>query len=181
MKNTHFLLLLLTSATIGLGIHYLEYRAKFPRPTKCFSKGISCFKNYKDGLEAAKIENKPVLLFFSGLACVNCSKFVEKLYEHPTILKQIQKEFVLIVLDVDDRTLLPLKDQFTHINHQGKEKEIKRIGDKWSYFATECHACCSQPKFFLLNSKEEFLVMQSLGYESNLSKFETFLADGLRN
>ncbi|MEZ4886415.1 MAG: thioredoxin family protein [Chitinophagales bacterium] len=180
MKNFHFTLVLLTSILIATGIHYIEYQSTLPKLQKCFSQHTPCFKDYDEGLRAAKLWEKPAILMFSAWACVNCQRWVEVLYKHPPILKFMEEEFVLIVLEVDDMTSLPSEEQITYFNHQGKQKELKTVGDKWTRIAISCYTCCSQPKFFLINSEKELLVIEALGY-ANLEKFQAFLEAGLHN
>jgi thiol:disulfide interchange protein len=40
--------------------------------------GLDCYKDFDEGLQAAKDANKPILLDFTGWACVNCRKCLER-------------------------------------------------------------------------------------------------------
>jgi thiol:disulfide interchange protein DsbD len=54
-------------------------------------------------LAYAKSVKKPILLDFTGYACVNCKKMEDFVWSDPAILKILQNEVVLISLYVDDK------------------------------------------------------------------------------
>ena len=53
----------------------------------------------------AKAEGKPMLLDFTGWACVNCRKMEEQVWTNPKVAKILNEDVVLVSLYVDDRTL----------------------------------------------------------------------------
>jgi thiol:disulfide interchange protein DsbD len=70
-------------------------------------------------LAYAKSVKKPILLDFTGYACVNCRKMEDFVWSDPAILK-IQNEVVLISLYVDDKRELPKSEQYVS-KETGKE------------------------------------------------------------
>ena len=70
-------------------------------------QGIMVFHDYKTGrLEHARKVNKPVMLDFTGWACVNCRKMEEQKWSDPEVKQILSEEMVLISLYVDERTKL---------------------------------------------------------------------------
>ncbi|MFD2037565.1 cytochrome c biogenesis protein CcdA, partial [Belliella marina] len=65
------------------------------------------FFDYEEGMEYARQVGKPVLIDFTGHACVNCRKMEASIWPDPQVLKLIRDEYVLIQLYVDDKTTLP--------------------------------------------------------------------------
>ena len=119
--------------------------------------GLDCYKDFDAGLAAAKTQNKPILLDFTGWACVNCRKMEENVWSEDAIYNILKKEYILISLYVDDRKQLPKEEQFEFIRDNGNLKRIRTIGDKWATFQTVNFQTASQPYYVLLNSDLEIL------------------------
>ena len=67
--------------------------------------GFNAFFDLDEGLAFAKKMNKPVLIDFTGHACVNCRKMEDKVWIDPEVGHLIKDEFVLIQLYVDERSV----------------------------------------------------------------------------
>jgi thiol:disulfide interchange protein DsbD len=87
--------------------------------------GLKGFFDYKQGLECAKEQKKPVLIDFKGHACANCKRMEAKVWSDPEILRRLRENFVIIELYVDDRTQLP-ENEWIISAVDGKQK--KTIG-----------------------------------------------------
>ncbi|MGB5646555.1 MAG: cytochrome c biogenesis protein CcdA, partial [Muriicola sp.] len=98
--------------------------------------GIDCFKDFETGRAFAEAQNKPILLDFTGWACVNCRKMEEHVWSDPEVFRLLNEEFVLISLYIDDRESLPQEDQFMFQYESGRVKAIEEIGEKWGTFQT---------------------------------------------
>jgi thiol:disulfide interchange protein DsbD len=119
--------------------------------------GLDCQKDFEQGLQLARSTGKPILLDFTGWACVNCRKMEEQVWSDPEIFRLLRDEFVLISLYVDDRTPLPGGEQFTFEFASGKRKRIETIGDLWSTFQNANFSAVSQPYYVLLSPGLEVL------------------------
>jgi thiol:disulfide interchange protein DsbD len=119
--------------------------------------GLNCYKDFDTGLAAAKAENKPILLDFTGWACVNCRKMEENVWSENDIYTLLKEKYVLISLYVDDRKELPKDQQFDFVKNNGTFKRIRTIGDKWATFQTVNFQTASQPYYVLMNSNLEIL------------------------
>ena len=75
------------------------------------------FRDYEEGLAAAKAEGKPMILDFTGWACVNCRKMEEQVWPHPEVVKYLTEEAVLVSLYVDERKALPEAEQAAPVCH----------------------------------------------------------------
>jgi len=93
--------------------------------------GLNCFKDFEEGVAFAKAENKPILLDFTGWACVNCRKMEENVWSESDIYPILKEDYVLISLYVDDRKQLPKDQQFNFQYESGRVKTIETIGQKW--------------------------------------------------
>ncbi|WP_010516587.1 protein-disulfide reductase DsbD family protein [Croceivirga radicis] len=119
--------------------------------------GLNCYKNFEEGLAVAKAEDKPILLDFTGWACVNCRKMEENVWSDPEIYPIIKDEYILISLYVDDRKELPKSEQFKFQYDGGRIKSINTIGQKWGTFQTVNFNSASQPYYVLLSPELEIL------------------------
>jgi len=119
--------------------------------------GIDCYKDFEKGLAYAKAENKPILLDFTGWACVNCRKMEENVWSDPDIYTLLKEDYVLISLYIDDRKALSAAEQFDYKFESGRVKTIKTIGEKWGTFQTINFNSASQPYYVLLSPDLELL------------------------
>ena len=136
---------------------------------------IMAFNNYETGLAYAKKVNKPVLIDFTGYACVNCRKMEERVWANPHILGILNKEIVLISLYVDDKRLLPDNEQYTS---KTTGKRIKSIGNKWSDFQIKEYQANAQPYYVLMDLQEHNL-NTPIGYTPDIEEYKNWLIDGL--
>ncbi|SNR62515.1 protein-disulfide reductase DsbD [Flavobacterium sp. ov086] len=107
--------------------------------------GIMVFHDYEDGLAYAKSINKPIMLDFTGYACVNCRKMENNVWSEPTILPILKNEVVLISLYVDDKRELPKEEQF--VTKSGDK--IITVGDKWTDFMISKYKTNTQPLYVI--------------------------------
>jgi thiol:disulfide interchange protein DsbD len=120
--------------------------------------GLDCYKDFEEGLAVAKQQNKPILLDFTGWACVNCRKMEENVWSDSKIYQLLKNEVILISLYVDDNEKqLPKEQQFTFLKANGKTKEIKTVGDKWATFQVINFKNASQPYYILISPELEIL------------------------
>ena len=108
----------------------------FIYPNDC-PNNLNCFKDLKEGLAYAQKANKPVLLDFTGYACVNCRKMEEHVWSDPQIDAVLRNEVVLISLYVDDKKELPKEEQLQVVNYKGKSNTLETYGNKWAHFQAE--------------------------------------------
>jgi len=114
--------------------------------------GLDCYKDYASGLAAAKAQNKPILLDFTGWACVNCRKVEENIWSRPEVFRLLNEELVLISLYVDDRSALPEGEQFNFKYPNGRVRTIETVGEKWASFQSLNFNSASQPYYVLLQA-----------------------------
>lgn len=138
---------------------------------------IVTFHDYDKGMEYAKKEGKPVLLDFTGYACVNCRKMEELVWSDPKILGVLKNEIVLISLYVDDKKELPEKDQYVS---ETTGKKIKTIGNKWSDLQIKKYKANAQPFYVIVDHNSTNLTEPS-AYNPNIEKYYKWLRGGIKN
>lgn len=135
---------------------------------------IVAFHDYDEGLAYAKKVNKPVLIDFTGVTCVNCRRMEELVWAKPEILNILKNDVVLISLYVDDRKELPKDEVYT----TKSGKEITTYGKKWSDLAITKYKANIQP-YYILMAHDESNLNQPVGYTPDVEEYKTWLKEGI--
>lgn len=141
--------------------------------------GLPCFHDYEEGMAYARESGKPVLLDFTGWACVNCRKMEEQVWSDPRVLKLLREDYVLISLYVDEKTALPEAEQI-EVKIGEKTKKLKTIGNRWSYFQASRYGTNSQPYYVILDHNEQQLG-EPAAYDPDIAKYVRWLEQGLKD
>lgn len=139
---------------------------------------LNCYKDFEEGMAFANANNMPVIVDFTGWACVNCRKMEENVWSDPQVYDELKK-YVLISLYVDDKRVLPKNEQFDFKRQNGQIKRIETIGSKWATFQTVNFEYASQPFYVLLSPD-----LRMLNYPEKYTDKNTYLQwlrDGLEN
>ncbi|CAM1359925.1 conserved membrane hypothetical protein [Tenacibaculum litopenaei] len=139
---------------------------------------LNCFKDWDEGVAYAKSVNKPILLDFTGWACVNCRKMEENIWSQPEVYEVLNNDYVLISLYVDDhQRMLPEDEQFDYIKPNGKIKRIRTYGDKWATLQIANFKTASQP--FYVSLSPDLEVLNRPEQYTDKDSYYKWLKDGL--
>jgi thiol:disulfide interchange protein len=149
-----------------------------PKGAKLGVHGIVVFEDYEDGLAYAKQVNKPILLDFTGYACVNCRKMENNVWSDTKVLPILKNDVVLISLYVDDKRPLPAEKQFV----TAAGDKIETIGDKWTEFMISKYKTNTQPLYVLTDLEGENLntVQPTISYVG-VAEYLDWLKKGIVN
>ena len=142
-------------------------------------QGLMVFHDYDEGLDHAKNVGKPLMLDFTGHACVNCRKMEEQVWSNQNVKSRLASDVVLVSLYVDERIDLPLDQQ--HVTTMaGKEKKVKTTGDKWMALQANTFGTNSQPYYVMLDHNEQEL-LEPANYQDygSVSLFQDWLERGV--
>ncbi len=151
--------------------------SEIPEGAKEGPQGIITFTDYDKGMAYAKEINKPVLLDFTGHACVNCRKMEENVWSETNVLNILNNDLVLISLYVDEKKELPEAEQYVS---KTTGKKIKTVGNKWSDFQIEKYQANAQPYYIVLDNEGNSL-NTPVGYTPEVSEYEDWLKEGVTN
>jgi thiol:disulfide interchange protein len=118
--------------------------------------------DYEGALKLAKEKGKPVLIDFTGWACVNCRRMEEKVWTNRIV----------------DKRKLPLTEQAEVTLANGEKKSIVSVGDKWATFQTENFGATSQPQYAII-SPDEKLLTKTKFYTPDATVFAQWLQCGI--
>lgn len=169
--NTFTSLTLLSGLAPPVGYSFLY-------PNEC-PNNLDCFKDLKEGLAYAKKANKPVMIDFTGLACVNCRKMEEHVWPDTTIDNYLRNDYVLISLYVDDKKELPETEKIYVKRTDGGVRRLENYGHKWAHFQTEFFQSNSQPYYVLLDSNGKTILNTPVPYTPDAKEYAAFLECGL--
>ena len=143
-------------------------------------KGVEAnvINDFDKALQLAKEQHKPILIDFTGWACVNCRKMEENVWPKMIVKDMISENYILVSLYVDDRKLLPDDQQFIFTTGDGSKKAIRTVGDKFATLQSENFSNASQP-FYVLISPDQKLLTRPVGYTPDPQAYAQWLRCGL--
>ena len=140
--------------------------------------GLEAYKDFDQGMAAAKASGKPLMIDFTGWACVNCRKMEEQVWSTPEVFELLSQQYVLVSLYVDDRKALDPDQQFSYAQPNGRIKQLKTVGDKWATFQTINFKNNSQP-YYILVDEDLNLLNKPVGYTPDVDEYAQWLTEGL--
>lgn len=149
----------------------------YKHPVNCEEK-FEPLRDYDEALTKARKENKPVLIDFTGWACVNCRRMEEKVWVNPEVTAMMRNDFVVVSLYVDERKKLPVTEQMQYATKDGIQKSIITVGDKWATFQSENFNAVAQPQYAIISTNEKALT-KTKAYTPSPKEFADWLRCGL--
>ncbi|WP_260847847.1 thioredoxin family protein [Algibacter amylolyticus] len=113
---------------------------------------------------------KPLLLYFTGYACVNARKIEHNVLSENRIKEKLKNEFYFVSLYVDDRTALFENER---IKSETNGKLLKYVGQKHSELQTRKFKSNSQPYFVIIDKNGN--KVKDMGYTTEIELFNNFL------
>jgi thiol:disulfide interchange protein len=137
--------------------------------------GLKGYFDFKQGLECAKEQGKPVLIDFKGHACANCKLMEAKVWSDPDVLKRLNENFVIISLYVDDRTKLS-ENEWVTSSIDGKSK--KTIGAVNEDLEISKYKTNSLP-LYVITDYEGNAVYTPMPTNLNIGEYKKWLDEGV--
>ncbi len=142
--------------------------------------GLQGYFDLQQAIRCAKQQHKPVFIDFTGHACVNCRKMEATVWSDPQVLTQLQNDYVVVALYVDDKAELPQNEWYTSArDHQQKTSVGKQNAD----LQVVRYGFNAQPYYVLLNPDDPLgqPLVAPIAYEPNVAQFAQFLQAGRRS
>jgi len=134
------------------------------------------FHDYDEGMAYARANDMPVIVDFSGYACVNCRKMEGAVFDTHDVRTAMERDYVLIKLMVDDKHKL---DEPYKVEEYGGYTDIETVGDRWSYLQRHKFGINSQPYYVLLDNDGRPLA-PARAYDENVGEFVEWLNTGIQ-
>ncbi|RZM25720.1 MAG: DUF255 domain-containing protein [Pedobacter sp.] len=148
----------------------VKYDDVFKKPV-----GFTPFFDLEEGVAYAKKVNKPIMLDFTGWACVNCRRMEDNVWVKPEVGNLI-KDYVLIQLYVDERKIKMPADKVHY------SKILKHNTDDLGWwngdFQATTYGSNSQP-FYVLTGHDLKPLVDPQGAEFDAALYAAYLKSGL--
>ncbi len=131
---------------------------------------------YEKALAKAKAEGKPLMIDFTGWACVNCRRMEENVWTDPIIHDILANKYVITSLYVDEKTMLPADNQGYS---KSLQKDIKSVGDKWTDFQGKNFHEYTQPQYVIIDPQSGRIINKPMSGFNTIDDYKAFLECGL--
>lgn len=149
------------------------------KPSVNYQDGVKPLQNdYDKALQMAKEQNKPILIDFTGWACVNCRRMEENVWVDGEVKRLMTNDFVVVSLYVDERRKLPVAERMDYKTSDSTLKSIVTVGDKWATFQAENFYAVSQPQYAII-SPDQIALTKTKAYTPTALQFAEWLKCGL--
>jgi thiol:disulfide interchange protein DsbD len=159
----------------------INENGKLPQPVKYAAQmkmyepdvvtkyGMITYFDYPEALAVAKKLNKPLMLDFTGINCVNCRKMEGQVWSDPSVMKRLKEDFVIVSLYVDVKNIDLQQGEIYFSKALGKN--VETLGDWNADLQVTKFGANSQPYYFFLDGNENKLVQEGYGYNPDIQKF----------
>ncbi|NOQ71097.1 MAG: thiol:disulfide interchange protein [Crocinitomix sp.] len=113
-----------------------------------YEHGMAVFHDLDAAEKYAAEVDKPLMLDFTGLNCVNCRKMEVNVWSDESVHHIMADEFVVVSLFIDERTALP-KPEISP--YSGMTLTTK--GEKWADLQSSLYGKATQPQYIALDRK----------------------------
>lgn len=138
---------------------------------------IPAFDDYYHALAYSKKVNKPLMIDFTGKACVNCRKMEAEVWSNPEVKRKLAEDFVLVSLYVDKKNELPAELQ-VEVDWNGSKRTLSDIGSRWSHLQNTRYLSSTQPQYWIIDGDEKHF-SDSTSYDPDVAKYIKWLDKGL--
>lgn len=142
-------------------------------------KGLKVYLYLEDALAEGKKQNKPVMIDFTGWACVNCRKMEENVWTKPAINNLLREKYIIASLYVDEQIELPANQRFA--SPFLDKKWASTVGDKWFDLSLRNFKSATQPYYALIDPIDHRILNTPKGFTPNEEEYSNFLKCGLLN
>lgn len=155
-----------------------SHSASLEHPKEHCPNDLPCFHDYDKALAYAKKVGKPLMLDFTGWACVSCRKMESQVWTDAEVDKRLRNDVVVVSLYVDDKTQLPESERTTK-KLGDLDFKINTIGNKWSYMQANVYKTNAQPQYILIDHNEQMLTPKTTGYNPDIQNYIGWLDAGI--
>ena len=129
-------------------------------PKEFSYEALNVIKDYDEGIAKARIENKPIFLYFTCHGCMgDYSIQYEQMLGNWETYTKLRDEFINVWLYVDERRKVePYTSPLSG-------RTIRDIGNKWADFQKEKFGEQTQPLFVILDANGNQLSKNPIGYK----------------
>lgn len=139
-------------------------------------KGLDCYFDFDEGLQCAKISDKPCIVYFTEHNSFESREMESELLTNSEIIKIIRENYIFIKLIKDDKMKLT---PFYQVISSTSYDTITLFGKKSTYYQERLFHEDVTPAFYIIDL-DKTLLTNPVYYSSSLEDFKPFLQDGIK-
>ncbi|MEO5888686.1 MAG: cytochrome c biogenesis protein CcdA [Ferruginibacter sp.] len=132
-------------------------------PGAAINNDLVIYYDYDEALAASKLLNKPVMIDFTGIQCVNCREFESKIWIDAGVGQRMKNDFVVASLFSDYNAELPDEEKRFSTLLNGK---IETVGDKYEDLQQQLIKASGQPNYVFVDGDGKLLIDGGYGYDA---------------
>ena len=132
-------------------------------PGAAINNQLIIYYDYDEALAASKALNKPLMIDFTGIQCVNCREFESKIWIDPQVARLMKNDFVVASLFSDYNAELPDNEKKFSPLLNGK---IETVGDKYEDLQQRLINASGQPNYVFVDNEGKLLIDGGYGYDA---------------
>ena len=132
-------------------------------PGAAINNQLVIYYDYDEALAASKALNKPLMIDFTGIQCVNCREFESKIWIDPQVGRLMKNDFVVASLFSDYNAELPDDEKKFSPLLNGN---IETVGDKYEDLQQRLIHASGQPNYVFVDSEGKLLIDGGYGYDA---------------
>jgi thiol:disulfide interchange protein DsbD len=143
-------------------------------PPVVVNNGLVTYFDYEEALGVARKMNRPLMMDFTGVNCINCRHMEGRVWSDPEVMRRLKNNFVIasLFVDVHNGVDLPVAEQYYSPE---LKKQVETLGDRNTDIQVTRFDSNSQPFYFFLDGNEQRLAPDGYPYDPSVEKFVAHL------
>ncbi len=131
--------------------------------------GLVTYFDYDEAIAASKKFKRPIMLDFTGIACVNCRKMESEVWSKPEVARRLRDDFIVVSLYCDmNKIVLPIDQQYFS---KDLNSQVTTLGNKNADLQASKFGSNSQPFYFYIDEEGNKLADAGYAYDPDVQKF----------
>jgi thiol:disulfide interchange protein DsbD len=132
-------------------------------PGAAINNQLVIYYDYDEALAAARVLNKPLMIDFTGIQCVNCREFESKIWIDSEVGRRMKNDFVVASLFSDyNAELADEEKRFSPLLNA----KIETVGDKYEDLQQQLIKASGQPNYVFVDNNGKLLIDGGYGYDA---------------
>ncbi len=134
---------------------------------------IEMYYDYEEALVAAKSQKKPLIVYFTGVACINCRKMEQLVWTQKGVANRLKNDFVVATLYADATyTALPSSQQYFS---KAINRKVENLAHKIWVLQDSVFHSNSQPTYYFVDGTGALIVPDPAQYDPDPVVFTALL------
>ncbi len=132
-------------------------------PGAAINNKLVIYYDYEEALAASRVLNKPLMIDFTGIQCVNCREFESKIWIDKEVGRRMKNDFIIASLFTDYNMELPDEEKkFSPLLNS----HIETVGDKYEDLQQQLIRASGQPNYVFTDGQGKLLIDGGYGYDA---------------